>query len=43
MKEAFCVWHEKCLRDVAEHEQDACGGNCSDCECLSEKENLEEM
>lgn len=32
MREAYCRWHNKLLRDVAEHEQEECGGNCSDCE-----------
>lgn len=33
-REAHCQWYNKPLRDVAEHEQDACGRSCMECECL---------
>lgn len=37
-QEAFCLWHNKPLKDVFEHEQDNCGGSCDDCENLTIKE-----
>lgn len=36
-KEAYCRWHDKTLRSVAEHEQEMCwmsGRQCMDCDDL---------
>ena len=40
MERAICLWHNKELVDVTEHEMDSCGGKCDNCEDLSvEKSN----
>ena len=41
-QEAYCLWHNKFLRDVAEHESDACsdyGMYCTDCNFLISKKD----
>ena len=41
MKEAFCKWHNKPLKEVEEHKQEQCseaGMNCATCEFMDEKE-----
>ena len=43
MKEAYCRWYEKPMRELAEHEQEQCAENgqkCEDCPdlILQEKE-----
>ena len=41
MVEAYCNWHQKNLRDVAEHEQEQYEENkqkCDECLCLEFKE-----
>lgn len=45
MVEAYCRWHDKFLRDVAEQEQDSCyekNMNCDDCPDRIWKENTSE-
>ena len=42
MKENFCKWYDKPLKDVCESEQDACaraGWDCLTCLCLTEQDN----
>ena len=34
MERAICLWHNKELVDVTEHEMDSCGGDCIKCEDL---------
>ena len=34
-REAFCRWYDKPLRDVAEHEQEACAYGCVECGFLT--------
>lgn len=41
MSEAYCLWHDKELKDVAEWQQDQCsdkGMKCENCEFLTTKE-----
>jgi len=41
MKEAYCRWHQKTMRELTEHEQENCetyGMKCEDCQDLIMRE-----
>lgn len=41
MKEAYCLWHDKWLKDVAEWQQEQCeeaGMKCEDCQFITTKD-----
>ena len=44
MNEAYCLWHDKELKDVAEWQQDQCSDKemkCDNCNFLATKEDKE--